>query len=97
MGAEVELALPMSVVAAGQMLNVTVVTLGDQLQIGFLGIPGAIDRIDELARHTDSAYEALRIELSKPAKAERARRKSAAQAHPEPRKPRDRTCRTRAA
>ena len=69
MGAEVELALPMSVVAAGQMLNVTVVTLGDQLQIGFLGIPGAIDRIDELARHTDSAYEALRIELSKPAKA----------------------------
>ena len=69
MGAEVELALPMSVVAAGQMLNVTVVTLGDQLQIGFLGIPGAIDRIDELARHTDSAYQSLRIELGKPAKA----------------------------
>ena len=46
------------------MLDVTVVTLGDQLQIGFLGVPGAIDRIDELARHADSAYEALQMKLA---------------------------------
>ncbi|HEY2979352.1 MAG TPA: wax ester/triacylglycerol synthase domain-containing protein [Burkholderiaceae bacterium] len=67
MGAEVELALPMSVVAAGQMLNVTVVTLGDALQIGFLGIPGAIDRIDELPRFTRDAFDALKVELDAPA------------------------------
>ncbi|MBL0151250.1 MAG: DUF1298 domain-containing protein [Ideonella sp.] len=51
MGAEVELALPMSVVAAGQMLNITVVTLADHLQVGLLGIPGAIEHIDQLAAH----------------------------------------------
>jgi WS/DGAT/MGAT family acyltransferase len=67
MGAEVELALPMSVVAAGQMLNVTVVTLGDLLQVGFLGIPGAVDRIDELPRCTREAFDALKLELDAPA------------------------------
>jgi diacylglycerol O-acyltransferase len=64
MGAEVELALPMSVVAAGQMLNVTVVTLADQLQIGFLGIPGAVDRIERLAECTREAFEELRLEFA---------------------------------
>jgi len=64
MGAEVELALPMSVVAAGQMLNVTVVTLGDTLQVGFLGIPGAVDRIDKLAQYTQEAFDALKLELN---------------------------------
>ena len=64
MGAEVELALPMSVVAAGQMLNVTVVTLGDQLQFGFLGIPGAVDRIERLAECTREAFEELKAEFA---------------------------------
>ncbi len=63
MGAEVELALPMSVVAAGQMLNITVVTLADRLQVGLLGIPGAIEHIDQLAAHIDSAYEELKADL----------------------------------
>ena len=66
MGAEVELALPMSVVAAGQMLNITVVTLADRLQIGLLGIPGAIEHIAQLAAHIDAAYEELKAELSEP-------------------------------
>ena len=34
--------LPVSVVAAGQMLNITAVTLDDRLQIGFLAIPEAV-------------------------------------------------------
>lgn len=64
MGAEVELALPMSVVAAGQMLNITVVTLADRLQIGLLGIPGAIDHINRLATHIDAAYQELKADLA---------------------------------
>ena len=64
MGAEVELALPMSVVAAGQMLNITVVTLADRLQVGLLGIPGAIDHIDRLATHIDAAYQELKADLA---------------------------------
>lgn len=64
MGAEVELALPMSVVAAGQMLNITVVTLGDRLQVGLLGIPGAIDHIDRLAAQIGQAYAGLKAELA---------------------------------
>ena len=64
MGAEVELALPMSVVAAGQMLNITVVTLAVRLQIGLLGIPGAIDHINRLATHIDAAYQELKADLA---------------------------------
>jgi diacylglycerol O-acyltransferase len=64
MGAEVELALPMSVVAAGQMLNVTVVTLADQLQIGFLAMPGAVDHIDRLADCTCDAFDELKAEFA---------------------------------
>ena len=77
MGAEVELALPMSVVAAGQMLNVTAVTLGDRVQIGFLGIPGAIDHIDAMARYTNEAFDALKAELSESAKPVKRKRSSA--------------------
>ena len=84
MGAEVELALPMSVVAAGQMLNVTVVTLGDTLQIGFLGIPGAIDRIDELAQCTRDAFDALKLELAAPAQPSARAVKSAGKRTPKP-------------
>jgi diacylglycerol O-acyltransferase len=67
MGAEVELALPMSVITAGQMLNVTVVTLGDRVQIGLLGIPGAIDRIGDLAHHMGDAFDEMKAELGPPA------------------------------
>jgi len=60
MGAAVEVVLPISVVAAGQMLNVTAVTLDDRLQIGFLGIPEAVPAIDKLARYVGDAFEALK-------------------------------------
>ena len=60
MGATVELVLPISVVAAGQMLNVTAVTLGNQLQVGFLGIPSAVPGIDRLADHMVRAFAELK-------------------------------------
>lgn len=59
MGARVEVVLPVSVVAAGQMLNVTAVTLEDRLQLGFLGIPDAVPDIARLARYTAEAFETL--------------------------------------
>ncbi len=63
MGAEVELALPMAVIPAGQMLTIAALTLGDTLQLAFLGIPGAINRIDDLAKFTREAFEQLNTEL----------------------------------
>ena len=53
MGAAVELALPLSVLAAGYKLNITAVTVHDQLQIGFLAMPEAVPDIDKLARATE--------------------------------------------
>ena len=60
MGAEVELVLPISVVAAGHMLNVTAVTLADRLQLGFLGMPDAVPHIEKLAAYTVAAFEQLK-------------------------------------
>ncbi len=59
MGARVELALPMSVVAAGQMLNVTAVTLAEKLQIGFLAMPKAVPHVGKLAMYTVEAFAEL--------------------------------------
>ena len=64
MGAEVELVLPISVVAAGQMLNVTAVTLADRLQLGFLGMPGAVPHIEKLAAYTVDAFEQLKLAIA---------------------------------
>ena len=66
MGAEVELALPMSVVAAGQKLNITAVTLGDRLQIGFLAMPDAVPHIERLARMTQEAFDEMKVALGRP-------------------------------
>ncbi len=63
MGAAVELALPVSVVAAGHKLNVTAVTLGERLQLGFLAMPEAVPHIEELARYTEQAYAELKAAL----------------------------------
>jgi len=63
MGAAVELALPVSVVAAGHKLNVTAVTLGERLQLGFLAMPDAVPHIEELARYTEQAYAELKAAL----------------------------------
>jgi hypothetical protein len=67
MGASVEMVLPVSVVAAGQMLNVTAVTLDDRLQIGFLAIPEATPDIGTLAKYTVEAFEALQASMAAPA------------------------------
>ena len=63
MGAAVELALPVSVVAAGHKLNITAVTLGERLQLGFLGMPEAVPHIERLARDTEQAFEELKTAL----------------------------------
>ncbi len=88
MGAAVELALPLSVLAAGYKLNVTAVTVGDQLQIGFLAMPEAVPHIDKLARGTERAFDEMRAALgpgapasaSKAAAGQRPARASAAKA-----------------
>jgi diacylglycerol O-acyltransferase len=59
MGAPVEAVLPISLVSAGHKLNVTAVTLGDSLQIGFLAMPEAVPRIAQLARFTEEAFNEL--------------------------------------
>jgi diacylglycerol O-acyltransferase / wax synthase len=60
MGARAELVLPMSVVAAGQMLNVTAVTLADTLQLGLLAMPHAVPDVDALASFMVDAFEQLK-------------------------------------
>jgi diacylglycerol O-acyltransferase len=67
MGAEVEMVMPLSLLAAGQTLNVTVVTLGDRLQIGILGMPGAVDEIERLAECTREAFDELKAEFDEAA------------------------------
>ncbi len=69
MGAAVELALPLSVLAAGYKLNVTAVTVGEQLQIGFLAMPEAVPHIDKLARCTEKAFEEMKAALGQSAPA----------------------------
>lgn len=59
MGAAVELALPMSVVATGHKLNITAVTVGPRLQLGFLAMPEAVPQIGKLARYTEEAFDEL--------------------------------------
>ncbi len=63
MGARVELALPVSVVAAGHKLSVTAVTLGPRLQIGFLAMPEAVPHIEQLARLTEQAFDEVKAAL----------------------------------
>jgi hypothetical protein len=80
MGAEVEMALPVSVVAAGQMLNVTAVTLDDRLQLGFLAIPEAVPELAKLARYTHEAFDELKRSMSEPEPATAPARKRSARA-----------------
>jgi hypothetical protein len=67
MGARVDLALPISTINAGQTLNVTAVTLDDQLQVTLLGIPDAVPDIDKLAQYVREALDSLQGALSAPA------------------------------
>ncbi|MEJ8858090.1 wax ester/triacylglycerol synthase domain-containing protein [Variovorax robiniae] len=60
MGAKVEWVLPVSVVPAGQWLNVTTVTLDDRLQIGFLAMPEAVPGVEKIAGSIAGAFEELK-------------------------------------
>jgi len=64
MGARVELALPVSAVAPGMMLNVTAVTQGELLQIAFLAMPDAVPRVEQLAAYTVDALAELKRALA---------------------------------
>jgi diacylglycerol O-acyltransferase / wax synthase len=66
MGAAVELVLPVSVVAAGHKLNVTAVSLGERLQLGFLAMPDAVPQIERLAQLTEQAFEEMAAALAPP-------------------------------
>jgi diacylglycerol O-acyltransferase / wax synthase len=68
MGAQVELLLPISVVAPGQVLNITAVNYGDRYQIGFLAIAEGVPDIGLLATYTEEAFTTLAASLSGGAK-----------------------------
>src|SRR5262249_53536596 len=59
MGAEVELLLPVSLAAPGQVLNITGVNYGDRYQIAFLAIAEAVPDIELLAQYTEEAFAEL--------------------------------------
>jgi len=66
MGAEVELVLPISLVAPGQTLNITAVTLAEKFQIGFLAVPEAVPEVEKLAAYTVEAFAQLQAALATP-------------------------------
>jgi diacylglycerol O-acyltransferase len=86
MGARVDLALPISTINAGQTLNVTAVTLDDQLQVTLLGLPDAVPDIDKLAQYVREALDSLQGTLSAPAAIANARVKRATRARAAPRR-----------
>ena len=64
MGAEIDLALPISVIAPGQVLNITAASYVDRYVIAFLAVTEAVPDIDRLARYTEDAYASLAASLS---------------------------------
>ena len=58
-GAEVEIALPISLLAPGQSLNVTGVTYAEGLQIAFLGMAAELPNLQRLADLTVKAFAEL--------------------------------------
>lgn len=59
-GAELEMALPMSVLAPGQSLNITATTYDQGLQVAFLGLENTLPDIQQLADFTVDAFAQLR-------------------------------------
>jgi WS/DGAT/MGAT family acyltransferase len=58
-GAEVELALPLSVVAHHQVLNVTITTYVDELHVTFIALREALPDLPRLAKYTAEAVGQL--------------------------------------
>jgi WS/DGAT/MGAT family acyltransferase len=71
-GAEVELALPVSVVAHHQVLNVTVTTYMDDLHVTFIALREAIPDVGKLAAYTAEAVAEIEAGVA-PAARRRAR------------------------
>ena len=85
-GAEVELALPVSVVAHHQVLNITVTTYVDGLHVTFIALEEAIPDLERLADYTVTALAALDADLPAQARAEpKARRRRASAGGVDPR------------
>lgn len=64
-GAEVELALPISVVAHHQVLNITVTTYVDELHVTFIALKEAIPDLQRLADYTAAAAGELEADLAR--------------------------------
>ncbi len=77
-GAEVEMILPLSVLAPGQSLNITAATYDTGLQIAFLGIAREFSDIEKLANYTVDAFEELRAAFAVSTTKEVAVKKAAA-------------------
>jgi WS/DGAT/MGAT family acyltransferase len=63
-GAPVELALPISVVAHHQVLNVTVTTYVDGLHVTFIALKEALPDLERLARYTAEAVDRLATDVA---------------------------------
>jgi hypothetical protein len=72
-GAEVELALPLSVVAHHQVLNVTITTYVDELHVTFIALREALPDLPRLAKYTAEAVG----QLARPSQKARRRRRAA--------------------
>ncbi len=64
-GAEVELALPISVVAHHQVLNITITTYVDELHVTFIALEEAIPDLQRLADYTAAAAAELDADLAR--------------------------------
>jgi len=64
-GAPVELALPVSVVGHHQVLNVTITTYVDQLDVTFIALREAIPDLPRLADYTVTALDDLKRDLAR--------------------------------
>jgi hypothetical protein len=67
-GAEVELALPVSVVAHHQVLNITITTYVDELHVTFIALKEAVPDVQQLADYTAQAVAELAADLAKAAR-----------------------------
>ncbi len=77
-GAELELALPVSVLAPGQSLNITAVTYDQNFQIAFLGLEAEMPDIAQLAELTIQAFDELTALAPAPQRPKRRRAEASA-------------------
>jgi len=64
-GAEVELALPISVVGHQQVLNVTVTTYAEDLHVTFIALKEAVPDLGRMADYTVEAFENLAADVAR--------------------------------